>query len=188
MSQNHRVLNILMPLDLGEASQRDMEFEGRAVDRAQESAARVLANVFADTCYELLPDWERVYGLPSDPELSTGVRVATLVAKIRARGGLSRPYFINLAHAMGYQIQIDEPTEFMAGWSYAGDEVNGEDIVYVWWVDVLNENIPAFFFHAGGCGAGDRLCDFGQDDFEAIFQDLKPAETQVFFSYPNYQE
>lgn len=188
MSQNYNTIKKLVPIDLGEAGDQDLALEGRALDRVEESAQRVLANMFADTCYELLPDWERVYGLTPDPGASTGVRVAALVAKIRAKGGLSRPYFINLADAMGFEIEIVEPNEFMAGWSCAGEELLHEDFVFVWWVNVLNENIPAYFFYVGSNGAGDRLCDFGQDDLETIFKELKPAHTLVFFTYPNYQE
>ena len=188
MSQNYNTIKALFPLDLGETADMDMAHEGRILDGVQDSAGRVLANVFADSCYELLPDWERVYGLSPEAGVSTGVRLAALVAKIRAKGGLSRPYFINLAKAMGFQIEIEEPTTFMAGWACAGEAVNLEEIAYVWWVNVLNKNIPAYFFYAGANGAGDRLCDFGQGDLERVFRELKPAETRVFFTYPNYQE
>lgn len=188
MSLNYKTLKLLIPIELGDTADQDMAVEGLSLDRAQESAVRLLANIFADTCYELLLDWERVYGLSPEPGLSTGVRVAALVAKIRARGGLSRPYFINLAAALGYEIEIDEPTEFMAGWSGVGDELTHEDIVYFWWVNVLNESIPVYYFYAGSNGAGDRLCDFDESDLVKLFQELKPAETEVFFNFPNYSE
>ena len=188
MQQNSKTLRYLNPVKLGSVADMDMETEATALDRAQESAYRLFVNIFPDTCYELLSDWERVYGITPNTDASTGVRVANLVARIRAKGGLSIPYFTNLADAMGYEIEIVEPDLFMAGWSRAGDEVNDGDIVYVWWVNVLNEDIPAHCFYAGSNGAGDRLCDFGQDDLETIFEEFKPAETLVFFTYPNYQE
>jgi len=188
MPQNYKTLKQLIPIDLGETSDTDLGVEGYALDRLLYSSERLLVNIFADTCYELLPDFERVLGLTPDPASSTGLRVAAVVAKIRAKGGLSKPYFINLASAMGYQIEIEEPTEFMAGWSCAGDELNHEDIVYAWWVNVLNETIPVYYFYAGSNGAGDRLCDLPESDLETLFRELKPAETQVFFIYPNYSQ
>ncbi len=188
MSQNSKTIKYLCPVRLGSVSDLDMATEAKAFDRAQASAERVLVNMFADTCYELLPDWERVYGMTPDPEASTGVRVASLIAKIRAKGGLSRPYFINLADSVGYEIEIEEPAGFMAGWSCAGEELLDEDFVFVWYVNVLNDDIPAYYFYSGSNGAGDRLCDFGQDDLETVFDELKPAETLVFFTYPNFEE
>ena len=76
----------------------------------------------------------------------------------------------------------------MAGWSSAGESLADEDIVYVWIVNILNENRPVYYFYAGGNGAGDRLCDFAALALETVFQELKPAETQVFFTYPYIQE
>lgn len=187
-SQNHKTLAYLDPVKLGPLAAKDAATTALALDRAQNNAFRLFLNMFPDTCYELLADWERIYGLAPDAGASTGVRRAALLAKIRAKGGLSRPFFTGLAATLGYEIEIGEPAMFMAGWSRAGELLNNADIVYVWWVNVLNDNIPAYHFHAGANGAGDRLCDFGQDDLESIFKALKPAETLVFFTYPNYQE
>lgn len=188
MPQSYKTLKQLFPIEMRETFNRDLASEGKALDRLHDSAQRLLTNIFADTCYELLPRWEKTYGITPDPDASTGRRVAALVAKIRAKGGLSRPYFINLADAMGYQIGIEEPTEFMAGWSCAGEHLTHEDIVYIWIVNILNETRPAYYFYAGGNGAGDRLCDFEHTDLETIFEELKPAETLVFFTYPYTQE
>jgi uncharacterized protein YmfQ (DUF2313 family) len=186
VQQNSKTLRYLTPVRLGDVADMDMETEAKALDRAQDSADRVFVNIFPDTCYELLSAWERVYGLTPDADASTGVRVAALLAKIRAKGGLSRPHFIALAEMLGYDVEIEEPTEFMAGWSCAGDKLNDENIVYAWWANVLNTEIPGYYFYAGTNGAGDRLADFGVDDLETIFEDLKPAETLVFFTYPNF--
>lgn len=188
MPVNYKTLKQLIPVELGEGLETDLGVEGRAIDKLQASADRLLSNIFADTSFELLSDWERVLGLLPGTDSSTGVRVAAVVARIRAKGGLSRPFFITLAVAMGYEIVIDEPVEFMAGWSCAGEELNPEDIVYAWWVSILNEIRPAYYFYTGSNGAGDRLCDFDQSDLETIFEKLKPAETKVFFIYPNYSQ
>ena len=188
VQQNSKTLRYLFPVKLGGVAELDIETEAIALNRAQDSAYRLFVNIFPDTCYELLADWERVYGLTPAIDASTGVRVAALLAKIRARGGLSRPFFISLAQTLGYDIEIEEPAGFMAGWSCAGEAVLDDDFGYVWIVNIINADIPAYYFHAGSCGAGDSLCDFGMDDIETMFRELKPAETLVFFTYPNYTE
>lgn len=188
VQQNYKTLRYLNPVKLGSIADRDMDTEAKALDRVQADAFRLFVNMFPDACYELISDWERVYGLTPDIGSSTGVRVAALLAKIRGRGGLSRPFFINLAQTLGFSIEIEEPTGFMAGLSGAGDVLFGEDFSFVWYVNVLNAQIPTYLFYAGSNGAGDRLCDFGAVELESVFVDLKPADTLVFFEYPNFTE
>ena len=106
---------IAVPVELGGISDIDLGVEGRAIDKLQASADRLLVNIFADMAYELLPAWERVLGLTPDQAASTGVRVAAVVAKIRAKGGLSRPFFINLAAAMGYAKYLSQQNSWPDG-------------------------------------------------------------------------
>ncbi|ACL57413.1 YmfQ family protein [Methylobacterium nodulans] len=63
-----------------------------------------------------LPDWEAELGLP-DP-CGTGptgreARVAAVRARFAAQGGASPAYFICLAASIGYDITIEEPTQFL---------------------------------------------------------------------------
>ena len=62
-----------------------------------------------------LPDWEAEYGLP-DTCLSgaagTPQRVAAVRAKFGAVGGQSPAYFVCLAASLGYDITIEEPSQF----------------------------------------------------------------------------
>lgn len=55
--------------------------------------------------FELLPDWERAYGLP-EPCIPLGASVTerrnALVAKVTAIGGQSVSYFLSIAQALGY--------------------------------------------------------------------------------------
>ncbi|WP_349430986.1 hypothetical protein [Serratia symbiotica] len=43
--------------------------------------------------------------------------------------------------------------------------------------------VPVYRFRAGSSVAGERLITFGQNLIENLFQDLKPAHTQVVFNY-----
>lgn len=77
-----------------------------------------------------LPDWERELALP-DPCRASANTVANRIASVQQRfgalGGQSREYFICLAAALGYDIVIEEPTQFFCDESeiIAGDIVEG---------------------------------------------------------------
>jgi uncharacterized protein YmfQ (DUF2313 family) len=185
MSQKHKhVLKLLLPLELGATHDQDLALEGDLLDQAQAGAGLLLKNVFADSTYELLSDWERVLALVPEDDASVTARVAACVAKLRELGGLSIPYFIQLAEAMGYEIEIFEPQPFMAGVGMAGYPVYIAGIIWCWRVDVQEEEYPAYYFRAGQSGAGDPLMDFGLLDLETVFNELKPAHTFVYFTYP----
>lgn len=185
MSQQHKhTIKMLMPVELGDTHEMDMEFEGKHLDLAQESAVRLLANCFADSAFELLDDWERTLGIVPPEGASIPARTSACVLKLRERGGLSKAYFINLAEAMKYEIKIEERWPFMAGVSGAGDRLYIEEIIWCWRVDVQNTETPMFDFRAGINMAGDPLLSFGIQEIETLFNDLKPAHTFVYFTYP----
>jgi uncharacterized protein YmfQ (DUF2313 family) len=73
---------------------------------------------------ELLPDWERNWGLP-DPcytaPQSIGDRQRALVQRMTMLGGQSRQWFIDFAAYIGYTISISEYRPFMAGLDRCGD-------------------------------------------------------------------
>jgi uncharacterized protein YmfQ (DUF2313 family) len=91
--------------------------DGRAADLLEiESDAR--------TTLELLPDWERNWGLP-DPCWSQaqtiGQRQRELVLRMTMMGGQSRQFFIDTAAYLGYTISISEYRPFMVGLDRCGD-------------------------------------------------------------------
>jgi len=173
-----------MPVELGAGHAADLALEGAALDDAATRAEVLLADVFADSAYELLPDWERVLGLVPGEDVSVTARVAACVAKIRARGGLSIAYFEALAEAMGYDVTILEYEPFMAGVGMAGYPVYVAEVVFCWRVDVADADPPTWTYDAGESGAGDPLQSFGVLDLEEVFEDLKPAHSFVHFTYP----
>lgn len=182
------VLKQLFPIELGETHDRDMTVEGDHLDKVQASAEILLANIFPDTAFELLYDWERVLGLSPDADASISARMAACVAKFREVGGLSIPYFTQLAAAMGYTIEIVEPQPFMAGIGAAGDTIYDADIIWCWRVDIQDASVPVFYFRAGESGAGDPIMSFGATVIEGVFEDLKPAHTFVYFRYAYYED
>jgi uncharacterized protein YmfQ (DUF2313 family) len=73
---------------------------------------------------ELLPDWERNFGLP-DPCYAAPQTIAerqiALVARMTLWGSQSRQFYINFAAQLGYTITISEYRPFMVGIDGCGD-------------------------------------------------------------------
>ena len=75
-----------------------------------------------------LPDWEAEYGLPDNCSSGLGgsaARVAAVRGRFGAVGGSSPAYFVCLAKSVGYDITIEEPTQFLIDASEcAGDSLS----------------------------------------------------------------
>jgi uncharacterized protein YmfQ (DUF2313 family) len=76
------------------------------------------------TTIELLPDWERNWGLP-DPCYSAPQSIAerqlALVMRMTMEGGQSREFFIDIAAQIGYTITISEFRPFFVAMDRCGD-------------------------------------------------------------------
>jgi uncharacterized protein YmfQ (DUF2313 family) len=159
---------------------------------------------------ELLPDWERNWGLP-DPcfrsALSIDQRHQLLLFKMTLLGGQSRDFFIGMAAWLGYTIDITEYAPFMAGVSQAGDThgmINWNDtpgrhpevLDYRWYIGppeqrfywtVHVRNAPLTWFRAGSGQAGvNHHLEIGYaTDLECLLRRWKPAHTDIVFDYSN---
>jgi hypothetical protein len=96
-------------------------------------------------------------------------RQQRVLAKLAEVGGLSIPYFIQLASNLGYIITIDEPQPFRAGVNRAGDRLWVEDIIWVWRVNIQNSGTQSYRFRSGSSAAGERLTTFGDPVIEEVF-------------------
>lgn len=181
------ILKLLIPIELAGVFTSDLEVEGAALDAVLTRVGDLQAEIFADTSSELLSTWEAFFLLNPPTGATTASRRAAVIAKIRARGDIKKPYYIALAASMGYTIRIDDYTESMAAWHCAGDEL----------LDELWE-----YFTAGVGTAGDYLayCNPILDwiwevvvtaappapptpDLETMFAALKPADMLINFTY-----
>ena len=88
---------------------------------------------------ELLPDWERNWGLP-DPcytaPQTIGQRQLALVMRMTMQGAQSREFFISVAAMLGYTITITEYRTFVVGLDRCGDNRvygDGSDPMYNEW-------------------------------------------------------
>jgi uncharacterized protein YmfQ (DUF2313 family) len=169
-----------------------------------EGRASQLLEIESDprTTTELLPDWERNWGLPDpcmkDPPTSLDERRQALVTKMTSIGGQSRQYFIDVAKQYGYEITITEYAPYMTGVSLVGDtrgldnktppddyrwRLGPPEMRYYWTVHVSATKLTYFHCNSSQCGI-DRLLRIGlADDLECILDELKPAHTDIVFDY-----
>lgn len=136
---------------------------------------------------ELLPDWERVCGLPGPCPLqwdaTLQARRATVVAQLTGMGGQTRAFYTSLAALLGLNIEITEYRPFICGLSRCGHRLNGpHDVRHVWRVLVKGKRVVRFRCGASACG--ERLLSFGrQDDLECLLRQYAPAHTLLVVGY-----
>lgn len=165
----------------------DALLEGMAAEMARLDGRGEQLTVEASphTTLELLPDWERVAGLPDkcsgSLEATAQGRRNALISKLSASGGQSPSYFIEIAAALGYEIAIEEFRPFRAGLSAAGDALTNGDWVHTW--RVRGPATTVIPFRAGLSLAGEPLATFGYESLECKINQLKPAHTNALFAY-----
>lgn len=142
------------------------------------------------TTNELLPDWERVAGLPDDcaiPAQTVDERRAALLARLITTGGQSRKYYLDLIAALGEtSASIFEYRPTHCEMDCEAPIVN-ESWRYYWRVnlpDKSNPRIPARV----GARAGDRVDSFPHLLVQCQIGRLKPAHTFVEFAYKEWKK
>ena len=162
----------------------DLEVSGSVFDAIQARVVVFLREIDPRTVAELLPDWERVYGLP-DPcvplQQTVAQRVAALVAKVLEIGGLSRAYYLAQAAALGYpDATIDE----FVGWTC--DDACDEELLGEEWRFVWRLNIPQAVAIANStCNTtcNEPLRAWGNDTLNCVMARIKPAHTLALITY-----
>jgi len=137
---------------------------------------------------ELLPDWERVAGLPDTCSGSPDTiheRQIALANKIASLGGQSISYFVALADRLGFAIKIEEFSSCDAGFG-AGDDCNGDAWRFAWRVNVYlqtDDYRASSAEFSAGSDAGELLAGFAALRLECLIERARPAHTTVSFAY-----
>ena len=156
--------------------------DGRALALIEEADPR--------TTLELLPDWERIAGLPDActgaPD-NVGERQIALHQKLTRTGAQNRGAYIELAARVGYLIEIEEHRPARMGMRL-GERLNGPLWTFVWTVHVRPfdgwlEEVTFLAQARLGDRLGVRLRGFGALDVECLIRRAAPAHTNVLFAY-----
>ncbi|AIP07479.1 MULTISPECIES: YmfQ family protein [Burkholderia] len=161
----------------------ELTAEGKVLDRALADAETIVNGITPFFAHQLLPDWERVCGITPAVDATLQQRISTVVAKVNETGGMSIAYFKRLANALGYRIEIVELEPFRVDEGAIGDAIWIEDIVYQWGVTVHGSPSLEIYFRVDESAVGEPLLTFADPILESVFQDLKPADTFVYFIY-----
>lgn len=189
MGAHANLLKLLLPAiaydKTAPALSAEIAAHGARLDAFQAHVDALLVEIDPRTTDLLLADWERVYGLPDacgGVAVTVEERRAYLVAKVAAAGGLSRPYFENLAAVLGY------PDITITTFRPSSCEMSCEaPVVDETWRLAWQVNVPGQGDNHGVFRA-DSVCTDAVDYYlmgvlECVFMRLKPAHTYVLFTY-----
>lgn len=154
--------------------------------RIDERAARLIEEADPRTTVELLFEWERVTGLPDEcsPDNQTETeRRNQVVQKISSIGGQSPAYLEAVAASLGFSgVEVNETFPFRVGRSRVGQPIYG--ISWIHWFIVSAPATLSILFRAGQGRVGEPLALYGNEALECTIAKLKPAHTDVLFSFP----
>jgi uncharacterized protein YmfQ (DUF2313 family) len=160
----------------------ELSAEGNAIDQALLDAGRARSAIMPYGLPEMLVDWERVYGLPdpcTDPPTTYADRLAAVLGKVRAVGGLTPAYFIGVAAALGYTVTITEEEPWTCE-SPCELPANEDDWWFVWTVHAPETTITEFTCETP---CEEPLRSWGNARLECALKRLAPAHTIVHFAY-----
>lgn len=156
--------------------------------------------------FEMLPEWERAFGLPDEclaEVISIEDRRKAVLNRMTTEGGQSRQFFFSVAAALGYNIAITEYSPFMCGVSRVGDtrtlapdypddnayywETAPPEIRFYWKVRVFGRRLTWFRcgVDGGECGVDPMVRIALATDLECVLRRWKPAHTKIVFDYSN---
>lgn len=175
------MLKQLIPIEIKGVFDGDLTVEGDSLDASAAWVLMLLQEMFIQTASLTISDWETRYAIVPAVGETLQERQASVLGAIRARGGLSIPYFVGLAQAWGYTIAIEElprnstDPEVPEGFSGAASTV------VIWRVHPIDGS--TIYFRAGQSCAGEPLVLApSQDALQTLFQKLKPADTVCLFA------
>lgn len=139
--------------------------DGRGLDLLVQTDPRVVT--------EMLPDWERAWGLPdrcvTASPTPAGRRLA-LHQRVASMGGQSASYFVSLSALLGYDVGVEQFRPTRLPFSIT-TPILGRPWAFAWKVAVY------------GPVASDGPPVYASADLECVINRLKPAHTVVSFDY-----
>lgn len=156
--------------------------------RVDERAQELLKESNPATTFEMLPDWERVMGLPDecspDEVLSNQQRRQRILQLLTTRGGQNKAFYQTLAANFGFDVGVIEVTDqppFRAGQGRAGDRLTNGTWRYAFIIQAPSDSVIRF--RAGQSSAGDRLLLVQNTTLQCLIEKYKPAHAVAIFTF-----
>jgi uncharacterized protein YmfQ (DUF2313 family) len=151
--------------------------------RLHARAGEVIAETFpCSVAAEMLPEWEATLGLPECAPLETvEQRQQAVCFKFSNRGGQSIDYFIALAAAYGYTIEITQHAAFRVDINRADDPLNDTAWDYAW--TVVGEAGAITYFRVDQSSVEQPLAWWGNAQLECLIEKYAPAHTIPMFEF-----
>lgn len=174
-----------LTVDPGSVLTRLLEAMAARILAAEVAMLDLLRQMDPRVATDLLPDWERLLGLPDDCAPSgqdLGDRQMAAYGRLTELGGQSRAYFIDLAERNGEPgVEISEFRPADCTTDCDGSLLSDSD-AHTWRVNIpraaqsvriMNCNSPA----------NAALQMYTPSAIECFFNERKPAQTKVIFAY-----
>ena len=150
---------------------------------------------------EMLPDWERNWGLPDDCFFfdggDIGGRHKTLMRKMTIEGGQSRAFFTEVAQDLGYTVVIHEYSPFMVGISQVGGvlddqghprwEIGPPENRFYWSIRAGSISLTWFRVTVGQAAIDPHLRIGVPSDLDCLLNRWKPAHTMIVLDFTGSQ-
>lgn len=157
--------------------------------RIEERAIEFVDEVFPDTSCEMLPDWERLLGLPDDCEsepqnLTKNQRRERVIQVLTMIGAQNIAFYKQLVSNFGLdpdEISIEDVEDFRVGRSRVGDRLTNGDWRFAFIIRA--PATAAFRFRSGVNRVGERLQDASNETLECLINKHKPAHTIAIFTF-----
>lgn len=156
---------------------------GMELSRVDDRAEKLLKEQDPRTTIELLPEWEKEFGLPDECSVigqDIAERRTNLVSKVLAQGGQSEAYFIDLFANQGITITISYREPSYVPMSIPG-YVTGNAYKYIWYVTIPDFQVD--WFEAGD-SADDYVGEYlSSSNVACLIEKYKPAHTKAVYIY-----
>jgi uncharacterized protein YmfQ (DUF2313 family) len=136
---------------------------------------------------QLLPDWERVLGLPDScvegVAQSRSERRAAVATRLSTISDSTPQFFVQLASDFGYSIDVIEYFPARVGRARIGDRINPPGFEFSWAVQIPPSYTQSRRAQVGDTQIGDSIATWGNGSLECLLRQYKPAHTTLLFIY-----
>lgn len=177
----------VLPTEAGSTLMKLLQGLAGEYARLEQRGCDLIEEMDPRTTFELIDDWERVLGLPSDcgpPPTSLEDRRAAILARLINNNASTLETLRMIAAAWGAPATIRRRVPIQLGlWQLGeGHELGPPEMRFLTNVDFGFEAVK--YFRVGESAVGDRLADVNQPQSAiCALQEAAPAHTKLTFTF-----